>query len=280
MTFWKRAATLQIASQRYSLDNLTFEFEVKFEDSPKLCTADVKVYNLSEATRNGIEKGTQIIINAGYQQDIGVIFVGQTATVNHERSGTDWITTIKAVSSLKEWMTTLVNKTYQRGCKAKDVVADLLNIFGVEVGEFDLKENKQYASGLVCRGKIKDLLQRIVVSDCKSRFLIKNNQVIINDPSKGIENGFLLTYSTGLLRTVADKNEQKIPTSLDTKKSQEQKDAESPSKKCECLLNYHFGVADKVVVQSMRINGTYRIVSGVHKGSRAGDWKSILELKA
>lgn len=65
MEFWIRTATLQIGAKKYSLDDLTFDFEVPFEDSEELVTATINAYNLSAATRNGIRKGDPVIINAG-----------------------------------------------------------------------------------------------------------------------------------------------------------------------------------------------------------------------
>ena len=63
MDFWLRSATLQIGGNRYSMDDLAFDFEVPFEDSDELTTATVNAYNLSANTRNSIKKGDPVIIN-------------------------------------------------------------------------------------------------------------------------------------------------------------------------------------------------------------------------
>ena len=55
MDFWLRSATLQIGGNRYSMDDLAFDFEVPFEDSDELTTATVNAYNLSANTRNSIK---------------------------------------------------------------------------------------------------------------------------------------------------------------------------------------------------------------------------------
>ena len=62
MDFWLRSATLQIWGNRYSMDDLAFDFEVPFEDSDELTTATVNAYNLSANTRNSIKKGDPVII--------------------------------------------------------------------------------------------------------------------------------------------------------------------------------------------------------------------------
>lgn len=159
MDFWLRSATLQIGGNRYSMDDLAFDFEVPFEDSDELTTATVNAYNLSANTRNSIKKGDPVIINAGYEGDLGVIFVGQVSGLSHKHSSTEWTTKITATEALDQWLTAQVNKTYTKSIKAKAMVQDLLNIFGIEVGTFELAIDKEYPRGRVCKGKLKDVFE-------------------------------------------------------------------------------------------------------------------------
>ena len=149
MKFWKRQATLQIGSKRFGMDDLYFKFTVPFEDSEKLGTATIEAYNLSPATRNSIKKGMPIILNAGYEGDIGAIFTGKVSQVSDKHSGTEVITTIAAAEALEEWLSKEVNKTYTAGSKASAIVKDLLNIFGLEVGTMELAVDKEYPRGKV-----------------------------------------------------------------------------------------------------------------------------------
>ena len=134
MRFFIRSATIQIGANQYSMDNgFYFEFEIPFKDSEELQTVTFKVYNLSEGTRNNIQRGTPIILNAGYEGDIGTIFVGAVNAVSSEKSGTDWITEISATTALEEWLGKTINKTYLPDTTAKNIVLDLLTIFGLEI---------------------------------------------------------------------------------------------------------------------------------------------------
>jgi len=278
MEFWIRDATLQIASNKYSLETMKFTFEVPFEDSEQLCVAKVSIHNLSAATRNSIEKGHIVIINAGYKGDIGCIFIGQVAGLSHKKDRTDWVTKITATVARDEWLNGQVYKTYHQGIDAKEMVADLLNIFGIEVSGFELEINKVYPRGRVCRGKLKDVLQEIVVSECKSRMLIRpTGQIIINRPQTGINMGFLLTEETGLLKTTDEYEVIPIQTDINTLVPFEEK--EEDLKVRESLLNYHIGPADIIQVQSQSLNGRFMVVRGRHLGSRDGDWKTQMELK-
>lgn len=279
MSFWMREASLQIGNRRYDMDNLYFEFEVPFEDSDTLQTAKFKAYNLSESTRKSIRRGSIIILNAGYEGDVGAIFVGQVSACNHKKQNTDIITEISATAAMDQWLSAKVSKTYARGSTAREIVSDLLNLFGLEIGEFSLAVNKTYDRGLICNGKVKDSLKQIVVNDCKSRFLIRSGGVIINDPSKGISNGVILSPQSGLLLSGSESEESVVAVGADSQKSAAAKGEDGNFITRECLLNYHIGPAELVVVQSKSLNGRFVVARGKHTGSPRGAWKTTIEMR-
>ena len=279
MEFWTRSATVQVEDKTYSMSDFDFDFDVQFEDSKEPTTAVVTIYNLAETTRNSMKKGDPVILNAGYEGDIGVIFVGQIAGIKHSHSSTEWATKITASEALEEWLTAQVNKTYTQETTASAMVQDLLNIFGIEVGTFELVEDKTYTRGRVCKGKLKDVITEIVVSDCKSRFLIRDGRIIINDPAAGVNSGYTLSAETGLLRADDDEAKTEIETDLTTQKTPSEKDEDAQNKTRQCLLNYHIGAADEITIQSKSLNGKYLVLRGNHKGSKSGDWITEIEVK-
>jgi CYTH domain-containing protein len=278
VNFWIREATLQIGANKYSLDSLNFSFEIPFEDSEELTTATITAMNLSENTRNNIRKGHAVIVNAGYENDIGCILVGRVAGLSHKKDSTDWTTKIIATVATNEWLDAQVYKTYKQGIRAKDMVSDLLNIFGLETGNLELSDNKEYPRGRVCRGKIKDVLLEIVVSDCKSRMLIRpTGQIVINKPGTGVNNGYLLSQETGLLKSTDEYEVIPIETNLNTQVPFDEKEEELKTRAS--LLNYHIGPADIIKVESPSLNGRFMVVRGRHVGSHSGDWKTEMELR-
>ena len=279
MNFWMRAATLQIGGKRYGMDDLYFEFEVPFEDSDTLQTAKFKAYNLAESTRKSIKRGNVIILNAGYEGDVGAIFVGQVSACSHKHQNTEWITEISATAAMDAWLSSKVSKTYAKGSTAEEIVADLLNIFGLEIGECSLAVNKVYDRGLVCNGKVKDVIKRIVVNDCKSRFLIRTGSVIINDPAKGLSNGVVLTPQSGLLLSGNEVEETVVAVGSDSQKSASAKSEEGNYTTRECLLNYQIGPSELVTIQSQSLNGRFIVAKGKHTGSPKGAWKTTIEMR-
>lgn len=279
MSFWMREASLQIGGKRYGMDDLYFEFEVPFEDSDTLQTAKFKAYNLSEATRKGIKRGDVIILNAGYEGDVGAIFAGQVSACSHKHQNTEWITEISATAAMDQWLSSKVSKTYAKGSTAKEIVSDLLNIFGLEIGEFTLAVNKVYDRGLVCSGKVKDELKKIVVNDCKSRFLIRTGSVYINDPASGLANGIVLTPQSGFLFSGDEVEESVVAVGSDSQKSSSTKSEEGNYVTRECLLNYHIGPAEQITIQSKSLNGRFIVAKGKHTGTPKGNWKTTLEMR-
>lgn len=278
--FFVRSASLQIGANRYSMDDgFFFEFEVPFYDSEELTTVSFKIHNLNEGTRKTITKGLPTILNAGYEDDVGVLFVGEINGASSRQQGTEWVTEISATAVLKEWLNTEINKSYMPGTDAENILRDILNIFGVEVGRFELKENRIYPRGRVCSGKIKDILKQMVTEECGSRLLIRDNQVMINDPCGGIRTGVLLTPSTGLLAPQGDNSETLVATPDEAQSTKEEKGEKGETKKIKCLLNHRIGAGDIIQVQSKALSGIYRVISGVHKGSPEGEWCTELELR-
>ena len=281
MRFWRRSASLQLGNNRYSLDDLTFTFKVRVEDRPKVGIAEISVTNLAPTTRAALEKGMPVILNAGYQGDVGLIFAGNIAEFSHDYGETDTVTKITAADAMDAWLAGQVNKTYKPGITAREVLDDLLVIFGVEVALAQLAVNKTYPRGRVCRGKLKDVLKEIVVSDCGSRLMIRNGQIIISPPDEGIATGYHLTPETGLLKDT-EKMETRETAADDTipdpKTSTEQKEADG-GMKVSCLLNYHIGCVDIVVIEDSEMSGQFMVKALTHEGSLTGQWKSILEVQ-
>ena len=279
MSFWMRAGTLQVGPFKYSLDDLAFEFSVPFEDSEQLMIAEVTIYNLSEATRGSIQKGHPVIINAGYENDIGVIFVGQVSEISSTHKGLEWVTKIKATEAMDVWLSAKVNKTYKEGIDALSIIKDLLHIFGMEVSRIELAVNKRYPRGKVCNGPVREVLKSIVMSDCKSIFLIRHSKVIIRNPNNGTNLGVFLSPGTGLLATNSKESHQtNITAPQDTQKTAEQRSAEAHRFSREALLNYRIAPGDVIRIQDSALNGEFVVKNGWHKGSKRGDWKTTLEV--
>ena len=278
MAFWIRAATLVIGSNKYDLDGMNFTFDIPFEDSDEPPVATVTVTNLSANTRNSIKKDDPVILNAGYQGNVGCILIGKVVGLKHKQNNVDWTSTMTVQPCAEEILGRIVNKTYTENMKASAIIRDLLNIFGVEVARCVLSIDTSDPRGRVCRGYLKKVLTEIVVNECKSRFIIRTTgQVYITKADDGINNGVTLTPATGLLRSDEETVAIQLETDLNSQKTGEDRKEDTISRSC--LLNYRIAAAEVVKVQSSDLNGRFIVAKGNHKGGRTGDWKTSMELK-
>ena len=289
MSYWIREAVLTIGNKKYSLEDLDFKFEIPFEDTDEVPVATVTVTNLAPDTRANIQKNDPVILNAGYEGNVGCILIGKVVGLRHKQAKTDWTTTITVQPCADEILDKLINKTYVENSTAMSIVRDMLNIFGVEVAECALSNDRVYPRGRVCRGVLRQVLAEIVVSECKSRFVVRNTgQVYITKAESGINNGVILTPANGLLRSDEDKTvipfetkKNSQQTNKKKKKSTKKQTAEREEKNISraCLLNYNIAAAELIKIQSNDLNGRFTVVKGKHIGGRTGDWKTTMELK-
>lgn len=278
MAFWLRCANLKIGNKEYSLEKLNFKFDIPFEDSDEPPVATITITNLSENTRASIKKNDPVILNAGYENDVGCILVGKIVGLKHKQSNVEWNSTLTVQPCADQILGSIINKTYSENTKASSIVRDLLNIFGVEVSKCELNQDKNYPRGRVCRGNLKQVLTEIVVNECKSSFIIRpTGQIYITKTNNGINNGLTITSASGLLRSDQEETAIPIETKLNSKKKSEDRETNTISRTC--LLNYRVTTAEVVKIQSSDLNGRFIVVKGKHTGGKTGDWKTFMKLK-
>lgn len=278
MALWIREAILVIGHNKYSLAGLDFSFEIPFEDTDEPPVATIKVTNLAASTRAGIKRNDPVILNAGYEGDVGCLLVGKVVGLTHKQSNVDWVSTFTVQPCADEILGSRINKTYAKNTKASVIIRDLLNIFGVEVAKCELSKDKVYPRGRVCRGKMKQVLTEIIVNECKSRFIIRaTGQIYITAANGAINNGVVLTSATGLLRS----DEEKVTIPLETKENSQKKgkDREDDWISRSCILNYRIATAEQVKIQSKDLNGKFVVKEGKHSGSRTGKWETSMKLE-
>ena len=278
MALWLREAILVVGHNKYSLSELDFSFEIPFEDSAEPPIATLKITNLAPNTRAGINQNDSVILNAGYEGDIGCILIGKVVGLKHKQSNVDWTSTLSIQPCADEILKKMINKTYVENTKASSIVRDLLNIFGVEVARCELSIDQVYPRGRVCIGNLKQVLTDIIVHECASRFIIRaTGQIYITKADDGINTGLTLTSFDGLLRSDEEKVIIPVENTKSTRKTGDPENGNTISRSC--LLNYRIATAEVVTVQSSDLNGRFIVVKGKHIGGRTGDWKSSIELK-
>lgn len=128
-----------------NLHEIKIEFDITKSISSTQNTANIKIWNLSETSRNALGKELDTItLEAGYIPpnsggNVGIIFKGQIRDVEHKREGNDIITEMSCGEGDKAFRNATIAKTYDKGTKVDEVMGDIfkeLEKEGVTRGEW------------------------------------------------------------------------------------------------------------------------------------------------
>lgn len=125
--FWIRECKLIVGKDNgegLDLSSLRITFKTKKGDAETPNSAEINVYNLSDETASKIKKEfTQVFLEAGYVNNVGLIFRGNIRQVRIWReNGVDKILSILAADGDKAYNFATVNKTLAAGSRPADRV--------------------------------------------------------------------------------------------------------------------------------------------------------------
>jgi len=246
---WKRKAQVVTGGREINFPDLHMEFRIEFDEDEDANVAEIEIFNLTEDTINRIKRGNDITLNAGYKDDVGNIFLGKIDEVHTVRDGTERITQIETTDTTEEWMKSRISKTYKDGIRASQILRDILDKSGLEIGRLDLPEDVIYRSGKVVDNTIKDAV-RGIITDAGAKLYINAGTIYVSQQDYGRDVGVVLNKDTGLIGS---------PTRIE--------DEEGAEWEVRCLLNHRIGPGAYVIVESKNANGTYRVIRGEHDGT-------------
>ncbi|WP_354681346.1 phage protein [Cupriavidus plantarum] len=146
------------------LSELRVVYHIKRGDLQTPNSAQVRVYNVSETTKQRIEREfTRIVVQAGYEGNFGIIFDGTIKQVRRGReSQTDTYLDITAADGDSAYNFAVVNTTLAAGSTASDHVAvacTAMNPYGVTQGyTLELPKNP-LPRGKVMFGMARDFMR-------------------------------------------------------------------------------------------------------------------------
>lgn len=245
---FNRKAELIVGRKVFSLDNFDIDFTVDFDSDTEPKVQTVSLFNLSKDSTNAIQKGSNVILNAGYENNTGSIVVGNIAYFETKKGITDTQFIMYVVSNLDRWARLTISKTYRAGSRVSFIIRDILSQFGLEVGEFSLLNDFSYKNPRTVNGMLKNVLTELV-RETGSRLYIMDNILYITKPYNGIVTGFLLSPETGLIGS---------PERIEVE--------EQEGYKVEMLLNHRINVNSVIQINSSVASGNFIVVKGTHNG--------------
>ncbi len=247
-----RKARVDIEDLSFSSDDLTINFDVPFDDDAEPNESKVEIYNLNANTINKLDKGKQLTLNAGYQDDAGVLLTGFASKVLTNIEVVDKITEITVLDGQKLDDKKTENRSFKKNIKAQQIMNALLPKLGLAVAVINLPENKTYSKGYTADGEITTTIQE-VANDCGASFYIKKGQVYIRPLTEGDDLKFTLSPDTGLIGSPSPFEE-------------EGDNGETISGyKVKCLLQYRISTASIINIKSESVSGQFRVKRGRHR---------------
>jgi hypothetical protein len=227
-------------------------FQLRFDTEPEPNQATIDIFNLADSTVNKFKCGQTVILNAGYEADSGTILAGITDEVRSfwqtvRGAGNERILRLEAGDATDRWLNARISKAYKAGIKASQIIADMLKMFGLEIGAFKLPKDVTYPGGRTFSGSLQSALRQ-VVSDCGAKMHISNGAVFVLPPDQGNRIAVVLRHDTGLVE---------YPERIETQDGEEKWRVIS-------LLNHRIRADSIIKVESRNLTGFCRVVKGEH----------------
>lgn len=189
------------ADARVIKNRLKFTVEKNSEGNSNKAT--IAIFNLSQDTRNFLEKtDNYVILRAGYQDAISAIFTGDVLKGKHERSGPDITTTLECGDGELALRDAVVSVGLGPGATNTQIINQAVAaITGLSVarGYMDTIPTRTFANGFTYSGPAKSLLKEQLRA-VGLEFHIQDGELNIMVPDKtDLQLAVEITPETGLI---------------------------------------------------------------------------------
>lgn len=295
---WKRKVQVIIGKSGTGLliENLRVQFEVAktIESAPNV--AIIKVYNLHPDNEAKIKNEfDEVLLNAGYDGAMRLVFRGNIKHVYRYRDGNDYITEIEAGDGDKDFNKAVMNETLAAGTTTGQLVDRAVGTFkgvgGTTKSHIQVTDRARLR-GKVVSGNTRDVLHD-VARESGANWSIQDGQIVIvsaNDVLPG--EAIVIRADTGMLGApeINDKgiavkcllNPQlrvngAIRLDNNSIKAKRQQAQALATKREKQETNPPIGREKEQLVR-LDPDGVYKVLKLTHKGDNRGtDWVSEIE---
>ena len=260
MKLWKQVRLITIGEIVFDYDELDVEFEVKCTDDNKSDLATIKLYNLSETTRQKLKLNQDVSIDAGYRDIHGVIFNGIVESISTSRDENDFITTIEATPNNRAYANTIINRQFKAGIKASEVIKQIGTMCNFTMDIKELGKDTVYPNGKVFSGRLSNVIP-ILARDTGTICRFTNTTIEFKLPNKAYSSVLHLGGEQGLIRIdkkmdkadIKEKNEKS--TNKKAKKDNSKATSNKPKFDIECLLIPLIKIGQLLEIESTLFKG-------------------------
>lgn len=271
------------------LSEFRIKFSIKRSDTQTPNTADIRVYNLSQETAASIRKEfTQVILEAGYKGNRGVIFKGNIKQVILGReSATDTFVDIVAGDGDKAYNFSIVNKTLGKGSTQASqigVCVDSMSANGVTLGPVGNQPTTKLPRGKSMYGQAKDYLRNSAQTS-GNVWSIQNEKVTMVSTTSYLPGTvILLNSNSGMIGTPQQTNEGvnvkcllNPGMNVSTRVRIDEASVARIKTNLEAIAASNAAGTAAPILPNLSTDGTYYVLTLEHSGDTRGtDWYTSL----
>lgn len=238
---------------------IRFKVEKSIDRSPNKCS--IILTNCAPDTRAFVQsKPTRVMLEAGYNDTLKHVITGDVRQGFSRIVDGDWETTIELADGDRAYRYATVSRAYPKGTSIITAVGECAMSLGLQVPSdiaisADLRA--QFATGRTLQGPARDELSRLLESYGYHWSIQDAQLVILKDQNAAPGTAYPFDQSTGMVGSP----EYSVPD----------KAGQPPTLKAQSLLYPDLTAGALVQVQSLQINGFFRLNRVTHDFDTYGD---------
>gem|GEM_PF-1182907 len=131
MRLFKRVVELTVGETEITGLDIAFEIEKNLNQEPNSCHIDI--FNLGPKNREILSKYQRVpvLLKAGYQDSVGLIFKGDMIRCSHLKEGPTWKSSLVNGDGANAIQSTRINKSFAKGTPVKTVIKEIAAQLGL-----------------------------------------------------------------------------------------------------------------------------------------------------
>ncbi len=269
--YYLRRAVANVDGREIRNLRMAFKVEKTLKSHPN--QAELRIWNLSKDSRAKMKKDLLVSIQAGYQEDISLIFSGTMRKVDHPQVGPDIITRARIGDGEKEIKKSKISTSFKGKATPEQVLKKLAEATGLKVGNAIKKAQKgdldgalkELTTGVVLSGNPYDIMQT-TARNLGYDLSVQDGALIMLGADETLDySAYLLSAQTGLVGSPEQAESSVVKGGII---------------KCVSLLNGELIPGREVMLKSRQFDGSCRIEKVTFQGDTHGaEWFANLELK-
>jgi hypothetical protein len=270
-----------VGKQRFGID---VRYAVSKSTKKEPNKAQIEIFNLSADTRGELQKShkeaatrrepLQVRLEAGYIDDMGVIFDGDLRVLTVKNEGPDWIVSINATEGGHAFRTAEIYRSFNAGTPVETVIRACAEAMGVGLGNLnDVIANmtikgvgSSLAEGLTAFGFAELELDSLVRST-NYRYSIQRGVLQFQERGKAVNRQVLeLSSDTGLVGSP-----EPVVDAMVLGKAGKAKPSKAGAVKFKALMLHQLYPGAQVRLNALNTKGDYHLTEVDFRGDTAGN---------